>query len=523
MKNKPILILFVIFHFYVRLSAQDYQSVRSDFKHYFRAANGVFKGMKTDSVKMTGSDSVIYNFRTYRENLSSGCAVMPFAPSWLGDKVIVRTDGTNLLFNKHKDTITINTKAAINDSWTVLHLMGGQKITGKIISITQETILGQTDSVKTIRLEKQDQSGMPLADTINGKEICLGKRLGLTKTLDFFAFPSDTAQLNLLGMENPVVGYTVPTWGQIYDFEIGDEFHYEYTTVDNGSPYWSNNCHGAVSFKNSKTIETITAKTQGQDSVTYTFHIQEIYHYNYFTHNYYPPDYNYDTIIIRQYDSTRTYYDLNSKADSLYPEEFRAEQNQWYGRGRPGTMLQNDSIYLNRMRIKFYYSDEGIYTFDSIDNNGCSHHSYHLSPNCGDTWHQYTSGCGKTFAHNRCQDMCWDYKTQLKLVYYKKGTEQWGVPWSQSVMLSTKNQQKDFDCSVSPNPNSGNFSIKLNLTGKTIVKVVNIFGQMVFNRETNLSEINTKIPVNIEKEGKGIYFVQIKSEHGTFTKKVVVE
>ncbi len=465
-------------------NAQNYQTIRSDFKHFFNSSDGIFKAIKTDSVRFVNSDSVIYNFRTYRQYPFQDCPVQPFAPSWLGEKTIIQPSGNNLFFNKNFDTITIKTNATVNDSWIVLSLTNGEKITGTLISKTEETILGTTDSVKTITLERQDQNGTPITDIINGKEIRFGKELGLISTLDFYEFPYDTISLNLVGMENPRVGYTIPTWGDIYDFEIGDEFHVRYNLFNGHFGSFCGNSSGtAIDRKN---IKTVTEKTQGVNSVTYTMHIRENYHYSHSEQGN-VNDSVYD--FIGEYDSVITYTNLDQFADTLYPGEFRTHtQYDASGIGREG-IIKSDTCNQTGINLIFITNDEGEYTYMDSINNGCfQNQALHLSPNCWGNFTQFSTGCGLSNSYGYCGDQCWDYHRTDKLVYYKKGSEECGSPISESEINAIENHNlSPFSSTLYPNPannlatidfeniNNANFSLQVfDIIGRTVIEQTTI-------------------------------------------------
>jgi len=78
---------------------------------------------------------------------------------------------------------------------------------------------------------------------------------------------------------------------------------------------------------------------------------------------------------------------------------------------------------------------------------------------------------------------------------------------------------------IYPNPNSGSFTIELNLPSKENVslKVMNTLGQVVFNEEyTQMSGVHN-IPVNLKPKTAGVYFVKLQTEEGIMIKKVLVD
>ncbi len=74
---------------------------------------------------------------------------------------------------------------------------------------------------------------------------------------------------------------------------------------------------------------------------------------------------------------------------------------------------------------------------------------------------------------------------------------------------------------VFPNPSSGIFTIEMQNNSSSIVKVFNMLGEEV--KRIGVEANRNKTEVDLSKLGKGIYYLQIISDHNTITKKVVME
>ena len=83
------------------------------------------------------------------------------------------------------------------------------------------------------------------------------------------------------------------------------------------------------------------------------------------------------------------------------------------------------------------------------------------------------------------------------------------------------NNENKFDFAIYPNPNSGNFYIKVKeITKELYVEVYNILGEKVFSKKDFSTEI---MSVNLKNQAKGIYTLKIVLDTKTITKKVIVE
>jgi hypothetical protein len=105
----------------ISLSGQNYQTVYSDRIAYFEDETGNVKCIRIDSVA-GNIDSVLYPFHNIQQ-LDYDCFT-PYGDSWIGEKIIIDTNGFNYFFNRDHDTIKIKTNALMNESWTAYHIPG---------------------------------------------------------------------------------------------------------------------------------------------------------------------------------------------------------------------------------------------------------------------------------------------------------------------------------------------------------------------------------------------------------------
>lgn len=73
--------------------------------------------------------------------------------------------------------------------------------------------------------------------------------------------------------------------------------------------------------------------------------------------------------------------------------------------------------------------------------------------------------------------------------------------------------------SIYPNPSSGKFQVYSSRSKVQSLKVVNLLGEVVYQSQIN----NLQSTIDLSKEAKGIYFVQLQTEKGTVNRKIVVE
>lgn len=86
----------------------------------------------------------------------------------------------------------------------------------------------------------------------------------------------------------------------------------------------------------------------------------------------------------------------------------------------------------------------------------------------------------------------------------------------------TNNVIAEMNYIIYPNPNSGQFELKLNGSGSELakIKVYNMVGELVYEMETKNDDLIKKI--DLAKVSNGVYFMKINSSNKEVTKKIII-
>jgi hypothetical protein len=87
-----IILLFIISTMSFSLLAQNYQTIKSTDINYFGSASmNYILATRTDSIELSGTDSVFYSYKTLREPDASTTEACEFfaGPNWYGSKVVI--------------------------------------------------------------------------------------------------------------------------------------------------------------------------------------------------------------------------------------------------------------------------------------------------------------------------------------------------------------------------------------------------------------------------------------------------
>ena len=485
------IILFFLFAFYSNvIFTQNYQSIKDNGIYLFAGTYGDIKTIRIDSVAQNGQDTVLYNFYSIRVLDSITNCYTPLGASWLGKYVIIKSDGFNYFFNNNNDTIKINTLAPVFESYKCYSTSNGSNIAATVISIDTMSFLGIIDSVKTISFQYKDSLGTSIQNPVNNYKIKLSKNYGLINILDFYTFPNVTDSLKIIGTPN-LIGKQNLTSQRVFDYNIGDEFHYSYheSYLSSYIPY----------SKDSIRILKVLNKNVTQDSVTYTFKrcekdVKRV-DTNFITTSYYN-----DTI-----NTTIIYANVNKLIDKYLPEE---------------SILEYNNTHLSNLKMKFamnkrtnkilpsqaemYLNNSGDECWSEIFFDGCA-------INC-----EYIEGCGGPYYY--CMFGLTEYKSQL--LYYKKGNEEWGTPLNCDAILNAGINENNNNANISiyPNPVKDNLTIETNANQEQRLEILNLFGQTIYT-----IYINKKAIINTSAFANGVYILKIYSDKETIVKKFIKE
>jgi len=225
-----LLLIFLLINIVV--NAQNWQTIKSTDTVYFKSLSSYYLTTQIDSVHFVNGDSILYPFKSIRSDNSNSNWSLYSGPSWFGDKIIIQSNGNSIFFNANNDSIFIKPQASLGDTFTVYYYPNSNdSIIATVTNYTQETILGNLDSVKTFTLTST--SSQP-NDSITNKVLKIGKQSGFITVIPFYSFPyvyedlifnqiqNPNYEYQIIGKENPRTGITKPTYNDIYNVEVGD-------------------------------------------------------------------------------------------------------------------------------------------------------------------------------------------------------------------------------------------------------------------------------------------------------------
>ncbi|MFK8045118.1 MAG: T9SS type A sorting domain-containing protein [Crocinitomicaceae bacterium] len=475
------------FIFVLQLSfGQNYQSIYSNQVNYFGTNNeDTFLATRTDSVVIVDSDSIFYSFQQLRPVNQLD---FELGANWYGQKVIIKDNGTNLFFNQNNDTISILTEASLNDTFQIYIYPNGDFIKGWVSAMTEETHLGQLDSVKTISLFSNSPDYQ-----INLTELKIGKTLGFITVFPFYSFPEPydattfnsatllADQLILSGSEVPKRGITRLTAGEIYDYEIGDIIHFKKTSF---FPQTA----GGITETFVTNLKVIDKEIWGNDSVRYQFEKKTANHsYDLITESL---QYVISPIIVED----KFYYNLNTYFSETLPGEAVIDSSNTavalISSLKRSNECQNPIVEtLNDFEL-FFNPSNGVIT--------CAL--------CNPKRYEYFEKTGGPYASGLNASPASDFNTTV--IFHMNTDGNCGDEWYLSTNGSTWENKK---LSAFPNPfvNTIQLRIPLNSAENYGVHIYNSHGQILKEWLVSGTELSSGHLLNLQNLAKGQYIAEV--------------
>ena len=470
----------------IQLSAQNYRTANTEQTTYYEQTidwnieNVPFK-VDNFTIKNDG-DTLVYFLEIFDENVWYDISTYPFScldtasTPWQGKKALLKTDGRDIYYNENNEAITINTQANINDNW-LLFENDSLRVMATVVSVNLQSIFGVMDSVKQFSLQVFDSLNNPISHPLNGEFFQISQNYGFVIAPDFYYFPS-AEKHNLKGVQSPKLGIYNITRNDIYNFDVGDEFHIK-------SASWLDKDYYQV-FITNKLLDSNGNWAYEYDVARHVF--------------------------------DRTNFDTN--------EQEIGEDTSGFV---PFELIPPNYTDLSQSPMTFYEDDITIAGFAQISygsfnnriqkNTNLAYWRY----NGTDCWgYALLSG---SVANNYIEGLGGPYGglstflySATNLVYYKKGNETYGTPINFNQILPTENViTENKNLKIYPNPAQDFLNIELENQSNFDfnILIINNLGQII-----KQDVLNQNIQqINIANLPKGIYTLQIRNEETVFVKR----
>lgn len=444
--------------------------------------DSVYFFYKTDSIEVSGTDSIFYFNRFINYLGDPDCTWKNGNVTLMGEKMIQRNDAnrTCVFFNAGGDSIFVRTKITLGEEWHMYTWPDGSYVKGYTLNKLYAGILdGIFDTIYRIKLNVYTAGGTPLYDVFpNETKMDISQNYGIIEFFPFNDFPYNKTSLLLRGITDPDTNIVDINAHQAFDFKNGYEFHYREETAPD------------IASGGDKKISAwkyfVMAKSETPTSVTYTM---ERVKFDTIYFGAAPTS----TVLWDTIDVTYNYSDY-AFLDTIEFKPFfalHAGYSDWE---------MNDSTY-NGIAYKTVYD---WYNYDATGD--CLNNPDNLSM----PEQIYGNGLG-TIHFLDSADAANYYK--LDMVYFHVGLLEWGTPYDLSVLDNAIHTLNYSALSIYPVPAADAIKIgnlpESGLFGQA--EIYSIDGDWIRSEKINESSIN------ISDLSPGVYILKIQSDAGLYT------
>lgn len=474
--------------------SQNYQCIDTSGITYFTNANHYLRGIRIDSTLQSNGHIFLFPYKTARGSyFSSRYDNLKPKGSWLGDTIIVAQDGTYNFTNHRNDTIVIKSLAKVNDSWVFYDDTSNIYFEATVSKIDTMSINGTLDSIKTITLTAKDPLGTLSGHRFSNKNITLSKKHGFITVFDLYIFPqlgtpqsfdgydyfsyrAGDIMFNQIALKNPQLK-------EIYDFNIGDVFHYKNYYIHPNAFVVSNSSNTVLNKVNLNPFK-----------IRYT--IQEVYQYYEYPSYQYPQGRK-----VTKLDTFNKDVDTTLLLDlQLLPEEWGMTREINYNPVDTVLCITNPK-------------------FDILPNfvsyNDTLAESNTFEPCSGSTYYTYKIGLGQIY-YARCDapSAGAPNPTQTMFYWHKKGVS-CGKPYDLSIEKTANPKRITL---LYPNPATTEIIIhKDDNIDVLSLRISDITGRIV-HKQKCVDEFST---INVSKFPTGMYQVTTYNKEGYYDAKIL--
>lgn len=466
-----------------------------------------------DSTTIVNGDSIFhFNKRIYRCDTCSSPAILVNQGLNLGviDKTFIKNLNNQYVFNYKGDSLIINPYLPLNDS---------------IISDSSRliySILVQED-YNTLPNYINHPAGLDSSKVFN---FCINGnvlyQLRVTKNLGIYSFIDFTTGflgIEQVGLESKEMGVLQLTVKRIFDYEVGDEFSYQFVDWFIGQithSLYTVRILGAGIVSNDSTIYQAERTSwwftnccpAGTGTYVDTFDLIITPTHNYGQYNVYYLMSEFERLNLRDNEFSDYYLNVGFPDLTLLPKNFlRDGSNEYkliaYSYGLEALFPWHSNITHPNFYIDSFSNIYGIQDFYKVQE-------------------LYAKGIGLV----QRSESGFEGWTCLSLLGYQKGNTTVGTILSRGILLEQQEieKEKNFSINVYPNPSSKilniNVDTKIN-NGLLQIDVLDLKGGILMSKKVFYQD---NYQLSIENLSQGIYLLQLKNDKGVLLgiKKFVV-
>ena len=454
--------------------------------------------IKIESKSRINGDSIFYQYRMLDPDTVPAtlpgtgmtCASI-LDTAWFGTKAIRKQNGDYVFFNRNMDSIYFKQYMGIGGLWRLMSLDNGDYIEAEVMSLNTVPLWGSNDYQAVVKLVYRNYQGAIVPHPVTNQTIGLSSTYGFSRIPAFYFLPDSLAVFDLAGYGSEKKGVYDPGTTDLFDYDIGDEFHYEKIITQE--------IDDKILEYTTYAKKIILDKTIYATYIVYEDSIHEATHYV-------------NDLISGIIDSTSIQSYLNYTVVELNHDFPHPQQIA------PGTNFLPFRYWIaGNENFNGRIIKRGMALGGSLNGNTiCGNNEYP-----GIFFQDYALGLGVVKDYRSSHDIYGGYFE--KLLYYKKGQETWGYPLSPWQLSVSKAKIGQSDLSIYPNPSRGPITVQFKSGEKETLYTLTLHD--LFGRQLQKKAFRGEFKTVMEVQSlpKGLYFLGIKADNGEkISRKVIL-
>jgi len=480
MKKFSLILLLAISNF---CFGQNWELFKANETYNFNFDN--IHGVRVDSVfNNAGETTYLFN-RILNDTVHQNVFTLSYPiaditqPNIFGKQCVERND--SLIFtNQFNNLLFIRPKANLNESWRFLSEIN-YHIDATVDSVYSDSITNALDSLKRITFQYFDSSNTAINHPVNNKVFIISKSNGIVSTFNFYEdVIGNSLNFNYKKQYNQIFKSTTFTNAQVFDLNIGDEYHFSYV----------NDTPGSNTSRTDLRNHLVTGRTVSSNGDTIRLTIVENRELLTLTIDYTtnPPtvvsstSFSNRTILRTIYHPNDTFVQVlgfapTTVSDSLFGVPTLIAKI---------TKLSNTLPYHNGnfgQRLTIHPESE-IFVYDSLQS------SWIIDYNAYSQYTEYFLTGVFDYTNNWINNGGGGYPEYYRILYFKIGNETWGTPrLVTGIEDQVINEERIY---LYPNPANELIQIETSGTSFKEIRVFDMRGRMIqvlpFQNNLNVSE-----------------------------------
>ena len=480
-----LILVFFLACLALSLAGQNFQTYRPGYKAFYERNDTFFSVFATKVKSGNGNDTIYYFPRQWKKSSDSMCALSEQNSFFLGSRMIKKSYTDHWYLNRFGDTLRfhVDVHAAIGSKYLLMQNDSLRfVVTNEDLSfIVENPILGVIQNLITQRIEVQDLNGNRVAHPFQDRSFSITQFMGFYKIFNIYHFPQDTVSYMLRGTTVPFIQPDVRgLYPQtIFDIRPGYERHFKKSYSLAGLPL------------REEKISLLTLDRRVSGDTIFLMHRRATEVNDLIT-----GEFSFKIDSISEQVLLSRYHFLNAAEGELSLYAIAVPFDTFYRVSHEGLFMDSLPRFQEALGSVYKKSSPGANCLVRAEKADSL---------------IFAENLGLVFRREEHLDTV----ITLRLQYYKRAIERWGLPFDFSGFVGVS--RPEVKLKFYPNPVSQRGKLTFESEGRRSIAIYSMDGRLYFSGEST----SRSFEINTNSWPSGMYFLRVMDARGIFGIKIV--